>query len=146
MIIIVTPGMMGLILHSGLVRLIRTMWLPSWWLLWWPKNKFFHYIVLYQGSMDDYWMFRYLWDYSGDLFSNFPYSTLWKIFINTRNSKPSSFLPLEPCLIYDTLFRQTKEWRQAAEPAYRRSRLCRGAFGTRSLGSELVLLPNSTRN
>ena len=26
-------------------------------------------------------------------------------------------LALDPCLIYDTLFRQTKEWRQAAEPA-----------------------------
>ena len=31
-------------------------------------------------------------------------------------------LALDPCLIYDT-FRQTEEWRQAAEPAY--SHVCK---------------------
>ena len=43
-----------------------------------------------------------------------------------RRSDRGPVLPqavaLDPCLIYDTMFRQTKEWWQAAEPAYPRPR------------------------
>ena len=42
----------------------------------------------------------------------------WSIDVVAGSGGPvcRSQLALDPCLIYDT-FRQTKEWRQAAEPA-----------------------------
>ena len=79
------PGIMGLILHLGLVYLIPYHVIPH------PvvamvTRKYVFIIWFYNRTI---WMFGYEWDDSGVLFSNFPHLTLWENSIYARNSNRS---------------------------------------------------------